>query len=52
MASSWRKNGEERGAYTTVAQTETASANLTVHGKDVANEEDRKSTRLNSSHGY
>jgi len=39
MASSWRQNGEERGAYTTVAQTETASAHLTVHDKDVTNED-------------
>ncbi|KAF1937512.1 DNA repair helicase [Clathrospora elynae] len=29
---------EERGAYTTVAQTEDAPAELTAHGKDIANE--------------
>lgn len=39
MASSWRQRGEDRGAYTTVAQTEDTSARLTVHGK-VAGEDD------------
>jgi dipeptide/tripeptide permease len=39
MSSSWRQNGQERGAYTTVAQTEVAGANLTSHGKDIAAED-------------
>lgn len=38
MPSAWRsRNSGELGAYTTVAQTEDASVELTAHGKDVAN---------------
>lgn len=38
MPPAWRsRNSEGLGAYTTVAQTEDASAELTAHGKEVAN---------------
>ncbi|KNG45630.1 peptide transporter ptr2-a [Stemphylium lycopersici] len=45
MASAWRQGGEERGAYTTVAQTEDASAKLTAHGKEIT-EEDSEAAHL------
>ncbi|KAF2005805.1 peptide transporter PTR2-A [Amniculicola lignicola CBS 123094] len=38
MPSAWRSTQrEERGAYTSVAQTDEAAAELTAHGKDVEN---------------
>ncbi|KAF1835036.1 peptide transporter-like protein PTR2 [Decorospora gaudefroyi] len=40
MSSAWRQKSEERGAYTTVAQTDDTNAELTAHGKNVADEED------------
>ena len=40
MPSAWRsRQSEERGAYTTVAQSEEPNADLTAHGKDVAAED-------------
>lgn len=40
MASSWRtRDGEQRGAYTTVAQAEEPGAELTAHGKELEHEE-------------
>jgi hypothetical protein len=36
MPSGWvASNSQERGAYTTVAQTEDANAELTAHGRGV-----------------
>jgi len=38
MPSVWGSAGrEERGAYTSVAQTEDANVELTVHGKELQN---------------
>jgi dipeptide/tripeptide permease len=39
MSSAWRQKSEERGAYTTVAQTEDANAQSTAHGRDGDGEE-------------
>lgn len=36
MPSAWRQAGrEERGAYTSVAQTEEVNVELTAHGKEL-----------------
>jgi dipeptide/tripeptide permease len=39
MSSTWRPKSEERGTYTTVAQTEDASAQSTAHGREAEDEE-------------
>lgn len=40
MPSAWRSaRTEERGAYTSVAQTDDASAELTAHGKGISDGE-------------
>jgi dipeptide/tripeptide permease len=39
MSSTWRTKSEERGTYTTVAQTEDASAQSTAHGREAEDEE-------------
>jgi dipeptide/tripeptide permease len=39
MSSAWLQKSEERGAYTTVAQTEDARVGLTAHGRGVGDED-------------